>query len=175
VIIGQDPYPNAHAHGLSFSTTQQRRPVSLNYIFKEICDNYPEYDIQKDFPTNNLTNWAKQGVFLLNSVLTVQEGISNSHEGKGWEQFTQATIRALIDDSNPRVFMLWGRDAQRAFTRATATPIPRIISRQAVLECGHPAAAAYGKNLFSGNRHFVQANEYLLHHKKSIISWKTGL
>jgi uracil-DNA glycosylase len=174
VIIGQDPYPNAHAHGLSFSTTQQRRPISLNYIFKEICDNYPEYDIQKDFPTNNLTNWAKQGVFLLNSVLTVREGEANSHKNKGWEQFTQATIRALVGDrERPKVFLLWGKHAQDMFGKATTEEFVR--NRHYVFQSGHPAAAAYGKNLFSGNKHFLMANNALLDSGQKIISWKTGL
>lgn len=172
VILGQDPYPNEHAHGLSFSTTQDRRPISLHYIFKEICNNYPEYEIERDFPTNNLSVWAKQGVFLLNSVLTVREKTPNSHKGRGWENFTKATIRILFEDtSTPKVFMLWGNDAKKLF--ASAVPNATTYPHQ-ILMAGHPAAAAYGKDVFSGNRHFYTANEWLKLQGKTPIIWKTG-
>lgn len=170
VIVGQDPYPNEHAHGLSFSTTQTRRPISLHYIFKEICENYPEYSLENDFPTNNLTSWARQGVFLLNSVLTVREKEPNSHKGKGWENFTKATIKLLFDDHNPKVFMMWGKEAQTTF----AASVPRCtVTNHQILFAGHPAAAAYGKNVFSGNRHFYTANEWLKMQGRSPIIWKT--
>jgi uracil-DNA glycosylase len=172
VIVGQDPYPNEHAHGLSFSTTQSRRPVSLHYIFKEICSCYPEYEIERDFLTNNLTSWARQGVFLLNSVLTVREKESNSHKGKGWEEFTQATIKALFDNKIPKVFILWGKEAQATF--ANAVPKPVTYPHQ-ILFAGHPAAAAYGKDVFSGNRHFYTANEWLKMQNRQPITWKPNV
>lgn len=172
VIIGQDPYPNAHAHGLSFSTTQKNRPVSLRYIFQEILDNYPEYK-PEDFPTNNLTSWAEQGVFLLNAVLTVDEGVSNSHKGKGWEIFTRKTILKLMEDPTPKMFMLWGRFAQTLWKDACMSPSRGLLIPHQILTSGHPAAAAYGKNLFSGNRHFHIANEYLKLAGREPIVWTT--
>lgn len=171
VIIGQDPYPNHHAHGLSFSTTQERRPLSLHYIFKEICENYPEYDIEKNFPTNNLTCWAKQGVFLLNSVLTVREKHPNSHANKGWEEFTKATLRELVRLEKPIVILLWGKYAEKMYNSATA--YGDMFPHGLTLVSGHPAAAAYGKNLFSGNKHFKLTNNFLESKDLPPIIWKT--
>lgn len=181
LIIGQDPYPNAHAHGYSFSSKDTKRPVSLQYIFKEIATDVGlgEFDFKTAFPNNDLTPWTKQGVFLLNSVLTVRENQSNSHKNKGWEEFTQATVRKLIEirstppmQTTRLVIMLWGRDAQNMFKLATNNlTIPNNIL---VLTAGHPAAAAYGKDVFSGNKHFSQAAAFLRESYIMPIRWTLG-
>jgi uracil-DNA glycosylase len=170
VIIGQDPYPNEHAHGLSFSTLEQRRPVSLRYIFKEICENYTGYDYKTDFISNDLTNWAQQGVFLLNAVLTVRAGESNSHKGIGWETFTGATINKLWFSNSPKVFILWGKSALNLFNKAV--PNEGAGDYHLILTCGHPATAAYGNDLFTGNKHFQQTNMFLISHGLEPITWK---
>jgi uracil-DNA glycosylase len=172
VIIGQDPYPNEHAHGLAFSTTQLRRPVSLHNIFKEVCRCSMGYDIEKDFPTNNLTSWAKQGILLLNSVLTVREGFSNSHKDLGWETFTGETIRRLYLGSRPVIFVVWGQDAINAYTRALGTCAGNPI--HGLLHCGHPASGAYGIDRFVNNRHFSTVNYFLQRWNRPDIVWKTS-
>jgi uracil-DNA glycosylase len=171
VILGQDPYPNEHAHGLSFSTLEQRRPFSLRAIFTEICENYTGYDYKTDFPTNDLTAWTKQGVFLLNSILTVRDGEPKSHARRGWETFTGNTLKYLWRYGNPKVFMLWGKDAINTFNKA----IPdEATDYHLVLTAGHPAAAAYGKNVYSGNKHFQKANMFLISKELEPIVWKTS-
>ena len=161
VILGQDPYHGAgQAHGLSFSVPEGvPAPPSLKNIFKEI-----ESDMghrMSGYP--NLENWARQGVLLLNAVLTVRSGEAASHSRIGWEQFTDAVIRYISDNCEGVVFMLWGN-----FARGKRDLIDS--SRHCVLEAAHPSPLARGA--FFGSRHFSQANSYLHASGRSPIDWK---
>lgn len=161
VIIGQDPYHGpGQAHGLCFSVNDNVPfPPSLRNIFKEIQD-----DLGKPIPENgNLTRWAKQGVLLLNATLTVRAHQAGSHQRRGWEEFTDAAIRALAEQREHLVFILWGAYAQKkgAF-------IDR--SRHLVLTSVHPSPLS-AHNGFFGNRHFSRANEYLQQHGQTPIEW----
>lgn len=158
VILGQDPYikPN-QAHGLAFSVkSPEPPPPSLQNIFKEIGT---DLGIEYKAKDGDLTRWAEQGVLLLNSVLTVRAGASNSHQGKGWEMVTSAVIRHLVENSQPIVFMLWGRNAQNVFESA-ASGIDIDAGRKLVLKAAHPSPlSAY--NGFFGCKHFSAANGFL--------------
>lgn len=161
VIIGQDPYHGpGQAHGLCFSVNDNVPfPPSLRNIFKEIQD-----DLGKQIPeSGNLTRWAKQGVLLLNATLTVRAHQAGSHQRRGWEEFTDAAIRALAEQREHLVFILWGAYAQKkgAF-------IDR--SRHLVLTSVHPSPLS-AHNGFFGNRHFSRANEYLQQHGLTPIEW----
>ena len=161
VIIGQDPYHGpGQAHGLCFSVNDGVAfPPSLKNIFKEIQD-----DLGIPVPeSGNLTRWANQGVLLLNATLTVRAHQAGSHQKKGWEEFTDAAIRALAQQREHLVFILWGAYAQKkgAF-------IDR--NKHLVLASAHPSPlSAY--NGFFGNKHFSRANEYLMAHGETPVSW----
>jgi len=161
VILGQDPYhgPN-QAHGLCFSVQPGvRPPPSLENIFKEI-----ERDLGIPRPDHGcLTPWARQGVLLLNAVLTVERGVAGSHQGKGWEGFTDACIDALNREREHLVFMLWGNYAQAK---------GKLIDRQRhlVLRAPHPSPLARGG--FDGCGHFSKANDYLKAHGEIPIDWR---
>ncbi len=161
VILGQDPYhgPN-QAHGLSFSVTDGvAYPPSLKNIFKELVD-----DVGCDYPTNgNLQSWANQGVVLLNAVLTVRASQANSHKGKGWENFTDATIKAISDNLENVVFMLWGKPAQMKEKLIDTT-------KHLILKAPHPSPLSSYRGFF-GSKPFSQANIYLLSHNKKTIDW----
>ncbi|MBO7378277.1 MAG: uracil-DNA glycosylase [Bacteroidales bacterium] len=162
VIIGQDPYhgPN-QAHGLCFSVQPGVAvPPSLVNIYKELSQEY-----QLDYTQRNgdLSHWADQGVLLLNATLTVQAGMPGSHQGKGWETFTDATIQALSDQREHLVFLLWGSYAQKK---------GRIIDRRKhlVLETAHPSPLSVYRGFF-GCGHFVKTNQYLEQHGLTPIQW----
>ena len=161
VILGQDPYHGlGQAHGLSFSVPEGvPAPPSLKNIFKEI-----ESDLgfkMSGYP--NLENWARQGVLLLNAVLTVRSGEAASHSKIGWEEFTDAVIRCISDNTQGVVFLLWGN-----FARSKRDLIDR--SRHHVLEAAHPSPLARGA--FFGCRHFSQTNDLLASQGRSPIDWK---
>ena len=161
VILGQDPYHGpGQAHGLSFSVPENvPAPPSLKNIFKEI-----ESDIgvrMSGYP--NLESWARQGVLLLNAVLTVRSGEAASHSRIGWEQFTDAVIRYISDNCEGVVFMLWGN-----FARGKRELID--ASRHCVLEAAHPSPLARGA--FFGCRHFSRANAWLAGTGKSPVNWQ---
>ena len=161
VILGQDPYHGyGQAHGLSFSVPAGvPAPPSLKNIFKEI-----ESDtgvVMSGYP--DLENWARQGVLLLNAVLTVRSGEAASHSRIGWEQFTDAVIRYISDNCEGVVFMLWGN-----FARGKRDLID--ASRHCVLEAAHPSPLARGA--FFGCRHFSKANTYLQERGRLPIDWK---
>lgn len=161
VIIGQDPYHGpGQAHGLCFSVNDGVAfPPSLVNIFKEI-----ESDLGVPVPsTGNLTRWAEQGVLLLNATLTVRAHQAGSHQRQGWEEFTDAAIRALATRRDNLVFILWGAYAQKkgAF-------IDR--SRHLVLSSAHPSPLSAWHGFF-GNKHFSRTNEYLLAHGLEPIAW----
>ena len=161
VIIGQDPYHGlAQAHGLCFSVNDGIAfPPSLLNIFKEI-----ERDLAKSLPkTGNLNHWAKQGVLLLNATLTVEAHKAGSHQGKGWETFTDAVIRKISEEKEHVVFMLWGNYAQQKGA---------IIddSKHLVLKTVHPSPLSAYRG-FIGCGHFSSANKYLSFHNSSPIIW----
>ena len=161
VIVGQDPYHQPHqAHGLCFSVNDGIRiPPSLVNIYKEI-----NLDLGTPIPTSgNLERWAKQGVLLLNATLTVREGAAGSHQGKGWEQFTDSVIDLLSKNRNDLVFMLWGSYAQKK--GATIDQ-----NKHMVMKSPHPSPLSAHRGFF-GNKHFSRANEYLVLNGKSPIVW----
>lgn len=161
VILGQDPYHgHGQAHGLSFSVPDGvPPPPSLQNIFKEIRD-----DLGVPLPTSgNLDRWAHQGVLLLNATLTVDAGHAGSHQGKGWEPFTDAVIQTLSDKREHLVFLLWGRYAQQKASLIDA-------SRHLILQAPHPSPfSAYSG--FFGCKHFSKANKYLTEHGLEVIKW----
>jgi len=161
VILGQDPYHGpGQAHGLCFSVNDGVEfPPSLVNIFKEI-----ERDLQIPVPrSRNLERWAKQGVLLLNATLTVRAHTAGSHQGKGWEQFTDAVIAHLNKECHDLVFMLWGSYAQNK---------GKFIdeSRHLVLKSVHPSPLSAYRG-FIGNGHFSAANQYLKNKGKEPIQW----
>lgn len=161
VILGQDPYhtPGA-AHGLAFSVPDnQPIPPSLINIYKEIDDDIGHHANK----TGNLSNWQKQGVLLLNNVLTVEAHRAGSHRGHGWETFTEATVKYLNANCPHLVFLLWGRDA-----RSKAAWIDK--SKHLVLESPHPSPLSAHAGFF-GNHHFSQANDFLKKHGMEPIDW----
>ena len=162
VILGQDPYHGAgQAHGLCFSVRPGVRiPPSLVNIYKELQSDLGIAPARHGF----LEHWARQGVLLLNSVLTVEESRAASHQGQGWEQFTDAVIRAVNEDCEHVVFMLWGSYAQKK-----AAFVDR--SRHLVLKAPHPSPLS-AHNGFFGSRHFSQANDYLVSQGRNAIDWQ---
>ncbi len=161
VIIGQDPYHgDGQANGLCFSVNDGVPfPPSLRNIFTEISR-----DTGAGVPASgNLDRWAEQGVLLLNAVLTVRAHEAASHSGRGWEQFTDAVVRAISERRDGIVYMLWGNYAQRKGAMVDPT-------RNLVLKCAHPSPLS-ANNGFFGCRHFSRANEYLSAIGKTPIEW----
>ena len=162
VILGQDPYPTkGHAHGLCFSVDEHVRPFpkSLNNIFKEI-----ENDLGLPHPKNgSLIRWAEQGVFLLNTVLTVREGQTESHARKGWEEFTDAVIKKLSQERQNVVYMLWGSKAQEKAKMLDE-------NTNLILRAPHPSPLSSYRGFF-GCKHFSQANTYLIGKGRKRIEW----
>ncbi len=162
VILGQDPYHGAkQANGLAFAVEDsQTVPPSLQNIFKEIAS-----DLGKPLvhTSGDLTRWAEQGVLLLNATLTVRAHNAGSHQGKGWEEFTDAVIRALSEERANLVFMLWGN-----YAKAKGAHIDR--SKHLVLESPHPSPFSANSGFF-GSKHFSKANAYLTSHSQTSIDW----
>jgi uracil-DNA glycosylase len=161
LIVGQDPYPTpGHPVGLSFSVEPHVRPVprSLQNIYRELHD-----DLGLPIPAHgDLSAWSDRGVMLLNRVLTVQAGIAGSHRGKGWEEVTEAAIRALVARGGPLVAILWGRDAANLAPVLGATPIIRSA---------HPSPLSASSGFF-GSRPFSRANELLVAQGAQSIDWR---
>jgi uracil-DNA glycosylase len=162
IIIGQDPYPNpSDACGLAFSVEHEKYPPSLRNIFKELKD-----DLGCEIPkTGNLEPWAKQGVLLLNSILTVGSGHPLSHKGLGWEEFTTRMIQTVIDKNRPLVIITWGNSAKEKLTNL------RLHGRVLHVHGNHPSP----RNLhggFFGGRYFSIANNWLEKHDVKPIDWK---
>ena len=162
VILGQDPYPTkGHAHGLCFSVEPNVRPLpkSLLNIFKEL-----QADIGKPIAEHgNLIAWAQQGVLLLNSVLTVEEGLADSHKNFGWETFTDAVIAQINDQKSNVVFILWGAKAA-----AKASIVDN--SKHLILKAVHPSPLAAHRGFF-GCRHFSKTNAFLRMTQQQEIQW----
>lgn len=164
VILGQDPYHgDGQANGLSFSVSKGlRKPPSLLNIFKEL-----NRDVGMPIPENgNLESWAKQGVLLLNAILTVGANNPGSHQKKGWEQFTDAVIQELNSNGNGIIFILWGLYAKSKIAMIDTT-------KHFILEAAHPSPLA--RTGFAGCKHFSKANEILLSINKSPIDWSRDL
>lgn len=163
LLLGQDPYHNVNqAHGLSFSVPENQReiPPSLQNIYKEL-----ETDLGCYIPNNGyLKKWADQGVLLLNTVLTVRAHQANSHQGRGWEQFTDAVIQAVNAQERPIVYFLWGRPAQMKEHMLTN---PKHL----ILKAPHPSPLSAYRGFF-GCRHFSRANEFLEANGIAPIDWQ---
>lgn len=161
VILGQDPYHGkGQAHGLSFSVRHGiQNPPSLQNILKEVVSDVGSTQIVG----GDLTPWTTQGVLLLNSVLSVREGTPGSHAGKGWEQFTDAAIRAVSDHREHVVFLLWGAYAQKKKALIDT-------SKHLVLEAPHPSPLSSHRGFF-GCKHFSKTNDYLVQHGHSPLVW----
>ena len=162
VILGQDPYPTpGHAHGLCFSVMPEVKPIpkSLVNIYKELED-----DLGIVNTNGNLQSWADQGVLLLNSVLTVEAGKANSHQGQGWEQLTDRVIEVLNEQIAPIAFVLWGAYAQKK---------GRIVNnpQHLVLRSPHPSPLSAYRGFF-GSKPFSQINDFLKENDKEPINWK---
>jgi uracil-DNA glycosylase len=162
VILGQDPYHGAgQANGLAFAVEkEQSLPPSLQNIFKEIASDFGKPLVHTD---GDLTRWATQGVLLLNATLTVRSRTAGSHQDKGWELFTDAVIRALSEEREHLVFMLWGN-----YARQKGAHIDR--NKHLVLEAPHPSPFSAASGFF-GSKHFSKANEYLVSHGETPIDW----
>ena len=163
LLLGQDPYHNVNqAHGLSFSVlpSQTKLPPSLQNIYKELQEDLGCY-----IPNNGyLKKWADQGVLLLNTVLTVRAHQPNSHQGKGWEKFTDAIIRAVNEQDRPVVYLLWGKPAQ--------SKIPMLDNpKHLILKAPHPSPLSAFRGFF-GCKHFSQANAFLQEHGAEPIDWQ---
>ncbi len=163
LILGQDPYHNVHqAHGLCFSVPpdQQEIPPSLQNIYKELQD-----DLGCSIPNHGyLKKWADQGVLLLNTVLTVRAHQAGSHQGKGWEQFTDAVIQAVNALDRPVVYLLWGKPAQ---SKAGMLTNPKHL----VLKAPHPSPLSAYRGFF-GCKHFSKTNAFLQEHGVEPIDWQ---
>ena len=160
VIIGQDPYHNPkQAHGLSFSVEEDvNSPPSLINIYKEL-----QNDLGCYIPNHgNLTKWAKQGILLLNSVLTVEKNKPNSHKGKGWENITEKIISLVSQKSEPVVFLLWGSNA--------ISFASKIAKHHLVLTAPHPSPLSAYRGFF-GCGHFKKCNDFLIFQGKAPIDW----
>ena len=162
VILGQDPYHGeGQANGLSFAVNSQTRiPPSLQNMFKEIMSDTGKPLVHID---GDLTRWAEQGVLLLNATLTVRAHTAGSHQDHGWEQFTDAAIRALSEEREHLVFMLWGN-----YAKQKGAQIDR--NKHFVLEAPHPSPFSAASGFF-GCKHFSSANKYLISHNQTPIDW----
>ena len=162
VIIGQDPYHgDGQANGLSFSVTGEApHPPSLVNIFREL-----QNDVQKPYPeSGDLSSWARQGVLMLNATLTVRSSQAGSHQGKGWEQFTDGVIKKISENYEGIVFMLWGGFAGKKQKLID-------LEKHHVLLSGHPSPLSANRGYWFGNRHFSQCNKLLEQEGRSPIVW----
>jgi uracil-DNA glycosylase len=162
VILGQDPYHGPRqANGLSFAVEESEKiPPSLQNIFKEIS---ADFDKKLIHTTGDLSRWAVQGVLLLNATLTVRAHTAGSHQGRGWEEFTDAVIKVLSEEREHLVFILWGN-----YAKAKGAHIDR--SKHLVIESAHPSPFS-AANGFFGSKPFTRANTYLLENGETPIDW----
>lgn len=160
VIFGQDPYyQDGVADGLAFSTKQLKTPASLQNIFRELKNQFPNIKIQ----TNDLSYWARQGVLLLNTSLTVEKNKPNSHKEIGWDYFIKKVIEYINDNLSGVIFVLWGNNAKSLVKYINS-------NKHHILTSAHPSPlSAY--NGFFGNKHFIKINQILSEENKSEIDW----
>ena len=163
VLLGQDPYHGeGQANGLSFSVRDGiAHPPSLVNIFREI-----EEDLKLPYPeSGNLSRWAEQGVLLLNATLTVRANTAGSHQGQGWETFTDVVIKCISDNCQHIVFLLWGSFAKKKIALIDT-------QKHCVLSSGHPSPLSANRGYWFGNKHFSKTNAYLSSVGKQAIDWK---
>ena len=163
VLLGQDPYHGeGQANGLSFSVRDGiAHPPSLVNIFREIQE-----DLKLPYPeSGNLSRWAEQGVLLLNATLTVRANTAGSHQGQGWEIFTDAVIKCISDNCQHIVFLLWGSFAKKKIALIDT-------QKHCVLSSGHPSPLSANRGYWFGNKHFSKTNAYLTSVGKQAIDWK---
>ena len=163
VLLGQDPYHGeGQANGLSFSVRDGiAHPPSLVNIFREIQE-----DLKLPYPeSGNLSRWAEQGVLLLNATLTVRANTAGSHQGQGWETFTDAVIKCISDNCQHIVFLLWGGFAKKKIALIDT-------QKHCVLSSGHPSPLSANRGYWFGNKHFSKTNAYLTSVGKQAIDWK---
>lgn len=163
VIVGQDPYHDGSAHGLSFSTTSGKTPPSLRNIFKELINEYGPNNVSERTYNNNLEDWSKQGVLLLNRTLTVEAANPNSHSKLGWNKITDKIIQLINEQDKPIVYMLWGNNAKQLKSLITNP-------KHKVLESAHPSPLSANRGFF-GNDHFFKCNDYLKAMGMNEIIW----
>lgn len=165
VILGQDPYIGPRqANGLCFAVRAgEPLPPSLQNIYKEIASEYGVPYVELAARGGDLSRWARQGVLLLNATLTVRARLSNSHAGRGWEHFTDAAVKALSEEREHLVFMLWGN-----YARKKGAHLDR--AKHLVLESAHPSPLSAHAGFF-GNGHFKKADEYLAEYGETPIDW----
>ena len=164
VILGQDPYhgPN-QAHGLSFSVQKGvQTPPSLQNIYKELATDIPGFQIPK---TGDLTEWAEQGVLLLNATLTVRAATAGSHQKKGWEKFTDTVIKTISDKKSGVVFILWGNYAQSKAELIDG-------NKHLIIKSTHPSPLAVSRGGFFGSKPFSKTNDYLKQQGEKPIDWQ---
>lgn len=163
VILGQDPYHRrGQAHGLAFSVQKQVEiPPSLRNIYLAIKNDYPDFTIPSH---GNLSYWAEQGVLLLNTVLTVREGLAGSHHGKGWEQFTDCVIKTISEKKENVIFLLWGSPAKRKEALINS-------KKHHVLKSVHPSPLSAYRG-FLNCRHFIETNRILIENGRKAIDWQ---
>lgn len=164
IVVGQDPYIRGEAHGLAFSSQKGMTP-SLDIIFKEL----EQEGFKQKSP--DLTRWAEQGVLLLNTILTTKLGESLAHEKFGWQQFTKAVVRYVINLGQPVIVLLWGGHAKDFWLSIQKTIHVDNLMHIGVLYSAHPIAEARGSGKFTGNNHFGRANEWLEEHGRTPINW----
>ncbi|WP_118193108.1 uracil-DNA glycosylase [Albibacterium indicum] len=163
VILGQDPYHRrGQAHGLAFSVQKQVEiPPSLRNIYLAIKNDYPDFTIPSH---GNLSYWAEQGVLLLNTVLTVREGLAGSHHGNGWEQFTDCVIKTISEKKENVIFLLWGSPAKRKEALINS-------KKHHVLKSVHPSPLSAYRG-FLNCRHFIETNRILIENGRKAIDWQ---
>ncbi|MGB7407912.1 MAG: uracil-DNA glycosylase [Pontixanthobacter sp.] len=165
VILGQDPYHGpGQAHGLAFSVPKgQRIPPSLRNIYTELAD-----DLGRPVPDHgDLTHWAQQGVLLMNSSLSVEDGKAGSHAKRGWHAVTEAALQAVADRPEPSVFMLWGKHAQGIADRIEGLD---TYSHHLILRSAHPSPLSARRGFF-GSKPFSRANAFLKEHRRGPVDW----
>ena len=183
IMLGQDPYHGeGQADGLAFSTKLIKRPPSLDIIFRELKRDTNTHRVlekkKKNLNPNNLTDWHRQGVMLLNTVLTVEKGKPNSHEEYGWQIITRSILFELISRKNPKVFVTWGKKAQHCLDMLLEVEVVKNFwkkHKHLNLRAPHPAADSYNTNVdrpkFTGCGHFSEINAFLRHHYNTEIQW----
>jgi len=183
VILLQDPYPygdskgNPHADGLALSSRSSETPASLRTVLKEVDRDVAHsrslQEFKSFFPNNDLTPWAKQGVLLINTALTVRAGEPRSHQDIGWNQFMLNVLLCLRRDPKPKVFLLWGGDARTLFSSLEQEMFrDGITPDHKILTTGHPASGSHGKDMFTGCNHFSRCNWWLEKQGIEPIEWR---
>lgn len=176
VMLSQDPYPSQHAHGIAFSSLQNDTPYSLQIILREVdrdvirTKNRTEF--KQAFPTNSLINWVKQGVFPINVNLTVRSGSPMSHNHLGWQLFTKRVLEVLIVNTTPKVFITLGAEAVRTLLGVLVPLQIDESTNHYIIETGHPASGAHGKDKFSGCSFASKTNRYFESKGLPGIDWK---